>query len=96
MVELQEWHTFDFSIEAWAGLLDEIGADEDSQQALFLLAQLGPDGMYATNSIISKIIKKRSEQEWVRSWSAYIQSCARNARHEIGDRRDCGGHMHRS
>ena len=86
-VEIQPWQTTQFDVKNWVQTLNEFGIDDGAQKQLFLLAQFGDDGAAAANSIIHKILKKFHAGDQVRSWSAFVQSSALNARNSINDRR---------
>ena len=87
MSAFEPWQSFTFAVEHWVGLLVEIGADRTAQQELSLLAQDGEARATAANHIFSKILKKHADKEKVRSWSKFVHSCCKNARHQLEHQR---------
>ena len=73
-----------WSVEHWVGLLNQIGADENTQMELFCLSQAGEAGKLAANHIVAMILKKKANNEMVISWSRFLHRCSLNARHELG------------
>ena len=86
----EAWETAERNVMVWADVLRNAGCDETSRQELFLLAQHSDDGFKEANSIIGKILKKRSDKEVVANMSGFVHSCVRNARNEIGSWRFSG------
>ena len=78
------WQTTTFSVKVWKEVLSESGVDKDAQWSLFLLSQLGDDGAHCANSIINKLLMKKSDGTGFRTNpSAFVNGCAVNARTQI-------------
>jgi hypothetical protein len=78
-----DWATFEQNPHVWWMKMQEWGIDEDGQADLFLLAQHSPEGWRAANSLMAKILKKKSDGEELRKPGAFIHAGCRNARHAI-------------
>lgn len=74
------WETFEFSVEAWSSVLDQLGADEPSRMALFTLAQHTHS---AAVEVMWKIVKKLNDGFHINSPSAFLHSNVKNAWHRI-------------
>lgn len=78
-----KWVSFERSPQQWAGFLQDAGVDERAAQDIFLLAQMSDEGWMAANSIIAKLVKKRSDGETFKNVSGFIHTCVKNAREEM-------------
>ena len=58
----------------------KFGCDLDSIGELILLAQLSEDGYYEANTIMSKMLKKKSDKADLRNCSGFLHKCIKNAR----------------
>lgn len=86
-----EWRRFEWDAVEWGKVLSSLGVDENAQQQIFLLTQYcPPDGKAAANNIISKLLKKKSEAEFVRNWSALAHVSVQNARNGIDEQHGYG------
>ena len=90
------WVTFSQDASVWNSLLVEAGVDKSARQELLLLAQHSTTGHEEANSIIGKILKKRSDKQDMHNTSAFVHRCVCNARQTMGSWRwssesDSGG-----
>ena len=81
--KLEEWQTLDFDVNHWVNTLVQFGVDQGAQKSLFLLAQLGEDGAWQANAIISKLLKKSADGEEIRNASAIVHTSCKAARHQL-------------
>lgn len=79
----EPWQTLSRNIEVWRTTLEDEGVDRAATQELFLLAQHSDAGYQASNAIVAKLIKKRSEGFPVRKPSAFVHQCCCNARNAM-------------
>ena len=75
--------TGQFDVRLWADVLYGYDVDDDAQQNLFLLAQLGRDGANAANHIINSLMQKRATNEVVNNASALVHSSCCRARAQL-------------
>ena len=81
--KLEEWQTLDFDVNHWVNTLVQFGVDTGAQKSLFLLAQLGENGAWEANAIISKLLKKAADGEEIRNASAIVHTSCKAARHQL-------------
>ena len=83
----EAWASTDvpFDSRRWRTVLDEHGVDMPAQHTLFLLCQHSAEGARAANSLVGKIVKAVTNQREITNPSAFINSCAMRARHQIED-----------
>ena len=77
---LEQWQTRRFDLKHWVQTLELADVDKTSVQELFLLAQLGKEGAYEANRIISKILKKQADGVVLRNASAFVHAAVHGAR----------------
>lgn len=80
---MPKWVSFERSPKQWACFLQDANVDERAAQDIFLLAQMSDEGWMAANSIIAKLVKKRSDGEIFKNVSGFIHTCVKNAREEM-------------
>ena len=72
------------TIRSWFGTLyEDFNLDSDALKQLVLLAQFSDDGFRASNSIIDKLYKKKSNWKHLETPSAFVSKGVRNARKNI-------------
>jgi len=80
----EPWMSFEPSPDAWRRvLIDEFNCDRTSVQEIFCLAQHSEEGWKGANSIIAKLLKKKSDGDPLHNPSAFVHSCARNTRNGL-------------
>ena len=77
------WKTLDFDLDHWEAVFKEIDLDTVAQQELYLLAQFSDLGAKAANQIVGKVLKKVSDGQAVRNWSAFVHVAVKDVRHQF-------------
>ena len=72
-----------FDASRLRAMMDASDVDMEAQQALFLLSQHLPEGSRAANSILARFIKAIAYERCIRNPSAFTNSCAMKARHQV-------------
>lgn len=75
---LRDWETFEFSVECWSELMDELDVDVAARRALFVLAQSDKEG---ANDVVWKVVKKMADGVPIANGSAFVHTNVKNARH---------------
>jgi len=70
-------------VRVWWELFDDHNVDIRARQSLFALAQYNEAGYKAANSLVSKLIKKFADGEYLENASAFIHSGCKHSRHDI-------------
>lgn len=81
--DVPEWAHFEQDPKWWLSVLNAVGCDETAQQELFLLAQHDENGYKAANHLMSKLLKKKTDNEMPRNVSAFVHKCVLNARYKL-------------
>ena len=79
-----KWVSFERRPEVWSEVLQDYGVDVTAGKDLFLLATHSDAGWQAANSIIAKLLKKKSDGEVFSNVSGFVHTCVTNARNEMG------------
>lgn len=74
---IPSYASFKFDPEAWYNALVEYGVDETAKQELFALSQMEPDGHTRALKVITKLLKKHSDNEYLRNPSAFVHACCK-------------------
>ena len=84
---VEKWSNLEspFDSRNWREILDHHGVDYEAQHALFLLCQHSPEGARAGNSLLARFVKAVSNQRAIANPSAFINSGAMRARHQVED-----------
>ena len=76
----EDWETFEFDVDAWRGVLDELGCDPPSRMALFTLAQ---HTKQAAAEVMWKVVKKICDNTQFENPSGFLHKAVKNAWHRI-------------
>ena len=82
-VEPPAWQALEFDVQHWVDTLTSHHVDELAQKELFLLAQHSERGKEEANQVISKILKKATNAEYMSNPSAFVHSSVQNARYHL-------------
>ena len=75
-----------FAVSQWVDLLKEMQVDKTAQQALFLLSQFkGKSGIDEANLIISQLLKKKRQGEYMPNPSGFVHKAVTTARRRLLD-----------
>ena len=80
---LEPWMTTTFDVRNWNEVLVEFGVDKTAIYELFLLSQMGKDGVRHANWIMSKLFKKRSDGQELYNVSAFVHSSVLKSRYQV-------------
>ena len=68
-------------------VLEDVGCDQQSIQALFLLAQEGAGGLGEAHALLRKIVVEKSAANRIRDPSKFLQKCSVETHQSIVDSR---------
>ena len=70
-------------MDHWIATLESVGVDDIAQKELVLLAQHSKEGAQGANGIIAKVLKKVSDGDEVKNWSALVHVMVKDQRHKL-------------